>query len=214
MPKVGSEPFRIKGKETRFDLMYSKKEGFYYKGFPLDVYNLTDTHAYYNTEASLKSATDMALFKYHKIISESKRVILYTISAPVGKVMNRTDYGRYEGFKSELGNIAKKIGRAGNHYDNSFGFTMSWRTVLREESNGVTYYDAKTLENMPDAPRRRTHKTQEEFEIEWSQEREDFFVALDSKMDKLFMQVVAFFSKPEEELLLLMENHKSTKLLS
>jgi hypothetical protein len=207
MPKVGTKEFKIKGVNQKFNLYYSPKEGFYLKNFPSDVYSLTETTAWYNTEAELMDSTNRALYNYHKIIAAETRVILISIAAPTGKVMNKTGHGHYVGDKEWIGSFGPKIKHVSSFEAGGaagFGFLIGYRVCLKIESNGFEYYDIRnthTTEDDQERIRRKTHKNKEEIEIEWTEENEAFFKKLESNMDSMFEQIVNFFRQPEELLL-------------
>jgi hypothetical protein len=95
---------------------------------------------------------------------------------------------------------------------------MGWRVVLRVDADGTKYFDTDQHDNhaefaRPDHPIRSIHKKKEEFEIDWTPEREEFFKQLEEKCDKMFEQVVNFFKKPQDELLLTIDNIADTTRL-
>jgi hypothetical protein len=207
MPKVGTKEFKIKGVNQKFNLYYSPKEGFYLKNFPSDVYSLTETTAWYKTEAALMDSTHRALYNYHKIIEAETRVILISIAAPTGKVMNKSDYGHYVGDQKWIGDFGDRIKHVSSIEvggANGFGFLIGYRVCLKVESNGFEYYDIRnthTPEDEPEKIRRKTHKKREEIEIVWTEENEAFFKKLESNIDSMFEQIVNFFRQPQELLL-------------
>lgn len=205
MPKVGTVEFIIKGKPQKFDLMYSRKEGFSLKNFPSDITDIVSSRniQFHNTEAELVSYYNGAIREYHQLIEKNTKVILYALYLPTEKIMNRIGYGHYQGHQNWIpNNMSRKIESMNG---DGFGFQLEYRVVVRVENNFTKYYEIKEAQfdgdEHEDELRRETHKKQNEFEIEWTPQREAFFTSMEAQVDEMIKKMVSFFAKDEKQLL-------------
>lgn len=210
MPKVGNIEFRIEGKPRKFDLMYSQSDGFFLKGFPSNILEIASAESKWcNTEVELITYYKNIIDIYHVRIKNTKKVILYSLALPTEKRMNRTGYGSYQGFQAWIpSNINRQLR---DMHGDGFGFQLHYRILKRVDTNGTKYFDLKDLEDSDDM-RVETTKKNDEFEIDWTQAREDFFKSLETQVDEMIKKMVLFFSKDQQQLLQIFDSG-SVKLL-
>lgn len=200
MAKVGKLPFNVQGKRQEYLLYYSRTGGFSLKEFPHDILEIADMSCnFFATEHDLVVFHKEAIQKYEIYMKKKRKVILYLIRIPTCKYMNKTDYGHFQGYQSWISeDVARKINSLSG---NGFGFEIEWRVCLRVDFKGIQYYDVKDFEGDDDSARRRTNKTSEEYEIDFTPERANFFTSLELQADAMVKKIVTFFSQDEPKLL-------------
>lgn len=209
MPKVS----KIRLKYDRYygrdhDIYYSSKDGFSVKGLPEDFQTLTSCRLLgYNTEGELSNALHAACHKYREAKTQSRKIIAYKCIASCELRMIKTGYGSYSGL---LPNVSPKIADTG--YDSclaQFGIDF---LVLKVVDDGVrkSYYriDSSTGEVINEL-RESLNDYQE---MEYTEEREQFFLNLVESMKKMVVAASTFFGADSEQAVLFIEQNQ--KLLN
>ncbi len=200
MPKITTFDTFIEGKYTQFEVYYSSRQGgFYIKNCPNKIAEYMEmTH--YETERDILIAFKQAVDKFHEDLKVSTKIILYSISLPTGIHMNKIDSGHYSGSHERVPQkLTRLIGtiRGDDSDCESYGFVINHRIVTKIEAEKTTY---KELENgIRDGSLTRKYKIEQE--IEWTQEREDFFNSLKESTISIIEKILQFLGKEDSELL-------------
>lgn len=210
MPKVGK--IRLKydddfGKEH--DIYYTSKELFTVKGLPNDFHSLSNFNQFgYATEDALAKALYGACHRYREAKTNTKVVILYKCQASSELKMNKVGEGHYQGL---LPGVSVKIESA--KYDSclaQFGVDF---LVLKVVDDGVKkeYFrvDAVTKEVKCEYRNSSVYQYQE---MDYTEEREQFFLNLVESMKKMVVAASTFFGAgPEQAALFIEQNQKLLK---
>lgn len=206
MPKVGKIRLRYDseyGKEH--DIYYTSKEGFTVKGLPSDFHTLTDLRYYgYNSEGDLTSALLSACHKYREAKVNTKMVIMYKCIASTELRMNKVSEGSYQGL---LPGVSKKIEDIkSRNCIAQFGIDF---VVLSVVGDGVSreYYRVDSVSK--EVKGRCSINPWEYQEMEYTEEREQFFLNLVESMKKMVVAASKFFgTDPEQAALFIEQNQK------
>lgn len=216
MPKVGTIELKIKGEVKKFDLYYSSTDRFTLKNFPKDIITIVgDPVPYFHTEGALREWYQKTLHQYHELSETTKKVILYSIAIPTGKVMNKQGSGSYLGYQDWVPlNVRHMInGVFGDKIPSEgFGFFINYRIVERSDKNGVTYFK-DYVDNNGGIHKHRCSKGSNEFEVDWSEKREQFFISMETQADLMVKNIITFFAEEPEKLLQIFDSG-TLKLLS
>ena len=206
MPRVATAVFTIKGERHEFGISYSTKDKFYLNGFPSELKNVVDSSftreslkpPKFETEAELRNYYSVLIDKYHEIISKTKKVIIYHLSAP-------ERFQELDGIPKEM---AKKIGYAGGIGENIFGFTIEYQVLFQKTDDGVQYFKVNTDGSVGYQESVPTHLITI---IDYTEEREVFFENIKKNMEALFLKVINVMGDGEAFSLMI---DKGLKLLS
>lgn len=206
MPKVGK--IRLKydsefGKDH--DIYYTSKEGFTVKGLPSDFHTLTDLKYYgYNSEGDLTSALLSACHKYRETKVNTKMVIMYKCVASTELRMNKVSDGSYQGLlpgvSREIDDIKSRDCIA------QFGIDFMVMSVV---DDGVSreYYRVDSVTK--EVKGRYSVSSREYQEMDYTEEREQFFLNLVESMKKMVVAASTFFgADPEQAALFIEQNQK------
>jgi len=206
MPKVGK--IRLKydseyGKDH--DIYYTSKEGFTVKGLPSDFHTLTDLRYYgYSSEGDLTSALLSACHKYREAKVNTKMIIMYKCVASTELRMNKVSEGSYQGLLPGVsGNIDDVKSR-----DCLAQFGIDF-TVMSVVSDGVSreYYRVDSVTK--EIKGRYSINPREYQEMDYTEEREQFFLNLVESMKKMVVAASTFFgADPEQAALFIEQNQK------
>ena len=194
-------------------LFIHEQNGFSLKGFPTKITDITEgSYGFFQTELELKAFYDKRVEEYHRLIETQKKVIMYSIFMPTGKIMNRTRYGMFEGRQSWIPKrMQHKISSDGIP-DLGFGFIISFRIVVRVDGKQTKYFDTDYMSDTLKM-KSETHVKKEEFEIEWNEQREAFFKSMELQADIMTKKITEFLAKEEGELLQILDSG-NVKLLN
>lgn len=202
MAKIGKDMFVIKNENRCVEIHYSQKTGFYYKGVPQEVYDLTNFGSKrYLDEGSLKQQLLCSLTEYHEKIRNCRKVISYHLYGSTQLILNKLE-GTYAGYSGIKTGVSKQFDhKLDNNIENMFGFTFN---VLIEVTGRTTEYYHVREDDFPGGPYRFASESKERI-IDWTQEREQFFMDLREKLQQLIYGVSQFFDHPD--LLQLIDSH-------
>lgn len=185
MPKVSSVKFKIKGEPKEFPIHYLKQVKFYIKDFPDEVRRIVWASTSDFNRGSKKFETEQELIdyyknlidRYHDIISQTRKVIAYHISAP----------SRFKELPKVTREIKEKLGYAGDG-ENEFGFTIDYSIFLQRIGDGSAFFEV-----LPDgsAGRNANFAFNQSTIIEYTPEREVFLQNMKQKMQDMFLKVIS-----------------------
>lgn len=193
MAKIGKDIFVIKNESTCVDIHYSQKSGFYYKGIPQEVYDLTSFgNKRYQDEGGLKQHLLSSLTEYHEKIRNCRKVISYHLYGSTQLILNKLE-GACAGYCGIKTGVSKQFDhKLDNSIENMFGFTFN--ILIEVTGRTVEYYHVRE-DNSPGALYRFSNNSREMI-IDWTQEREQFFMDLQEKLQQLIYGVSEFFDQP------------------
>lgn len=185
MPKVSSVFFKIKGESKEYAIHYLKQDKFYIKDFPDDVFRLvnsvtsdfTRSGEKFETEQELTDYYEKFIERYHNIISQTRKVIAYHISAPS---MFRE--------LPEVNQVKQKLGYAGGQGENVFGFTIDYGVFLQQEGNGTSFF---TINTDGSAGSFAHFEFKKSIIIDHTPEREVFLENMKQRMREMFLKVIS-----------------------
>lgn len=209
MPKVGKIRLRYQGDSSvEHELHYSQKELFSIKGLSAEFLALTNFVTFgYSTENELTLAIHQAVNLYKELKTNSKLVILYKCVASPELRMNKTGETSYCG---TLPGVSGNIKDAGcGTIKAAFGIDFF---VAQLVSDGVTkkfYPYNSTEKTIGSHPKSNVSDYQQ---MDYSEEREQFFINIIESMKKMVVSVSVFFDADPEQAINIISNNP--KLLS
>jgi hypothetical protein len=208
--KVGKEIYRVKGELIEVELHYGRKLGFTFKGIPDEVYKMTNTQTGYLNEKALKDATERALFTWHEMIQEKRKVIVYRLFAtdtlvrdPNWEPFSRTSSDRRV-------KVSKKFDSNGGFKTPSFSFGFEHHVYFEVDNNGLKYFGIMEDGTMRSNPEHLDSSCNWNV-IDFSEERALFFKGLADNLQNLVYKVSAFFDSPD--MLKLMDSNTTKQLM-
>lgn len=205
MPKVSSIRFNIKGESRELAIHYLKDQKFYIKDFPDEVNRIvwqatsdfTRAGNKFETEQELIDYYEAFLERYHKIISETKKVIAYHIAAP----------NKFKELKEVTKEVKDKLGYGGSG-ENQFGFTIDYGVFLMRTGDGTGFFD---INEDGTAGRNANFPFNHCTIIDYTPEREAFLEGMKERMRGMFLKVISFMMD-EKKFIQVMDSN--TKLLN
>ena len=202
MPKIGKEYVTVRDKYIEVEIWYGRKDGFYYKGLPEDLYNITQFGSRkYESESELKNHLLYMLTDYHEKIKQTRKVIVYCLYGSTKLIMNKAPNGGWTGRVQGVSTDIVTPGFGSDAPDYMFGFSYN---ICIEISSNITEYFSVGENDTPELPKYRISNNTWKV-IEWTPEREKFFEDLKANLLQLTRGVSAFFGQPD--LLELMDTH-------
>lgn len=188
MPKVSSIRFEIQGKSIDFAIHYKKSEKFFIKDFPDEVLVIAEDFKRqgkkFETENELITYYSTLIVKFHEIISRTRKVIAYHLSAP-------------DAFKDLTGltkEIIDKIGYVGRD-KNTFGFTIEYDILFEQTDNGKSFFNVNEDNTIGSKANFATHLSTI---IDYTPERELFFINLNKRMQDIFLKVITIMADAQQ----------------
>mgnify|MGYP003463643941 CR=1 FL=1 len=206
MPKVGKIKLKYDSEFGKdHDIYYTSKEGFTVKGLPSDFHTLTDLKYYgYNSEGDLTSALLSACHKYREAKVNTKMVIMYKCVASTELRMNKVSDGSYQGL---LPGVSREIDDIkSRNCIAQFGIDFMVMSVV---GDGVSreYYRVDSVTK--EVKGRYSVSPREYQEMDYTEEREQFFLNLVESMKKMVVAASTFFgADPEQAALFIEQNQK------
>jgi hypothetical protein len=198
MPKVSKIKFEIEGKSSEFDIHYNKEDKFFIKNFPLDIRNKVPSsginESRFETERELIEFYTNLIKEYHKIISKTKKIIAYYISAPKN----------FQNFTEVSKKIKEMLGYAGDD-KNTFGFTVTYQICLQQTGNGNIFYDINEDGTVGKTVHVPTHMS---IIVDYTPEREAFLKNMEQKMKDMFLRMIDLMMDEEKFISLVDSNIK------
>lgn len=211
MPRVSKVDLKYDSKYGKtHDIWYTQKKKFEIRDLPSELLKLTDFHpSHYATEKSLVKDARKACIKYRELKTTERKVILYRCNASSHLTMNCVKHGRH--YNGMLPGVSENI----KGFNHSSGIPLS--TI------GITYKICKVVDDGADPEYYKLdHETGEihgsKFkpngyqEIEYTEERHQFFINIVESMKKMVKEMSRFFDADPEKAIKLIENNN--KLLS
>jgi len=201
MPKIGqTESVFVLGERKRFTIFYSQKRGFYLKDFPQKIIDVTDAHMYsIHTEGELAVWLRNTLNKYHALVKKQRKVIVYHIGCTTEALMHKESPGHYIGTQSWLPRDAKvKLGQlqmVDGFRAPGMGIAVSHEVLMEVQGEQTVYYDIDGGGNITGhgVRKRETHNLL----IDWSEEAENWFIALEAAIHELVKRIASPLLFPE-----------------
>lgn len=189
MPKITTHNIKVDGQVIILDILYNSKNLFYTKGIPEAVKEI----AYENRitfsgerEQDLIKKIDEAVKAYHEAKKKMRKVIVYSIEIGRNLVMERnTDECRFQSYQGYQSWVPEAL--TNHHHDqlDGKGFTIDWEILYQvSDGNKTVYYRI----NGDDTLGSSTHIKQN-FVIDWTEEREKTFKAIDEALKKLVQKI-------------------------
>ena len=207
--KVGKEVYRVKGELIEVELHYGRKLGFTFKGIPDEVYKMTNTQTGYLNEKSLKDATERALFTWHEMIQEKRKVIVYRLFATDSLVRDPKS-NPFDHTSDRRVKVSKKFDSNGGFKTPSFSFGFEHHVYFEVDNNGLKYFGIMEDGTMRSNPEHLDSSCNWNV-IDFSEERELFFKGLADNLQNLVYKVSAFFDSPD--MLKLMDSNTTKQLM-
>ena len=191
MPKIGKDHVTIRGKQVELEVHFSRKTKFHYNGLPEEIYHMTSLGIEtYDTETALKQALRSALEIYHEKIKRTRKMIFYTLEC-----------SRELFFKQDETCVANTIPRDKVNrkfrpdLSSRFGVGFDFLILLEVSAVKTEYYRL----NEDGTPGYRMHhiKSTDATLIEWTPERERFFLNMVAQLQRLIYGVSSFFDAPD-----------------
>lgn len=212
MPKIGNHAFEIAGKTILLDISYFKKEKKFAIKMPenmaralkgwspaeADKYKMIDVFG--PTEDEVVSAFEKEVKAFEAAVTKKEKVILYAVAGSSEEPI-RNDL---EKIARELGNWGRKpewIGLLVRH-------RIAYKTVVE---NQVSYRDEDGSEV---AYSWRAGKDSLTHAIEWTPEREQFFVSLKAQLERMVARAVEFLDKKPDEMTIFIDSRRGGTLLT
>lgn len=189
MPKIGTKIEKIKEQHVELIIWYTRELGFFYKGLPSDFINVTEfRNAGYESENALLRAFREALNAYHEQMKKTKKIIRYSLRGSTEMIMNKVREGGYSGIKDS---VSKKFSTTeGGGYVFGFDYSILMETsgtdrkryyLLRED--GSVGHEIQIMGGINT--------------VDWTPEREQFFVDMVANLQRLVDGVSSFFDQPD-----------------
>jgi len=214
MPKIGNHAFEIAGKTVLLDISYFKKEKKFAIKMPenmartlrgwspadADKYKMIDVFG--PTEDETVSAFEKEIKAYEAAVTKSDKVILYAVAGSSAEPgAERTDLEKIARELANWGRTPEWIGLLVKH-------RIAYRTLVEER---VSYRD----EDGGEVPYSwRPGKDSLAHAIEWTPEREQFFVSLKSQLERMVARAVEFLDKKPDEMTLFIDSRQGGTLLT
>lgn len=206
MPKVSKIKLYLEsGWGEDYEVHYNAKNApkFSIKGLPEDFTKVTGIYPYgFATEAELDSNINKAVSEYKRLKKTERKVIVYKASA-TGELTMHRENGRYEGhYTGSLPGISKKFDSFG-HGAETASFGISYHIMIEvDHVNKRQYHPIKNDGSLGFA---RNLQTKEQV-MDWSEEREAFFISIYSSMSEMVLKMSQFIDQEPEEIALLIQN--------
>lgn len=202
MPKVSSVTLTIKGELKEYAIHYLKQDKFYIKDFPEDVFrlvnsvtcDLTRAGKQFETEQELTDYYEEFVKRYHEIISQTRKVIAYHISAPLA----------FRSLPEVAREVSDKLGYAGQG-NNIFGFTINYGVFLQRIGNGTTFF---TIQPDGSTGGIAHFEFKQSIIIDYTPEREAFLENMKERMKEMFLKVLSFMMDEKKFMELIDSNVK------
>jgi hypothetical protein len=217
MPKIGKVQANFTGQTEVFELWYSQKEKFNVKGLPKKFLELMREEFLpfgFETERLLTDTLFHAVNKYKELIKKERKVILYKIEASTMLTMNKEPFrpGVGECYSGIKKGISKRI-RTTNFGSAEAAIGLEYIIAIEIDNGNKKYHPIAEDGSVGYAM--NSHGRIEYDVMEWSEQREAFFVALYESMQKLVFGISAFFSGNDIDLVNKIDNAGGNiKLLS
>lgn len=191
MPKITTKKYTIAGKAHEVSVWYTETNQFHFKNFPPEVGRLAGNTEQYRlnnqpTAHALYFAADEAIKIYEEKIKQTRKVIVYEVKAPDGVKATKNGYRTIPLPNCEW------VGYAGDRDD--FGFMVNYKILYAIESGEKREF---RYVQEDDSAGHVCHSVKGRI-IDYSPEREQFFINLRSAFQKLFLQTVSFLHDPEK----------------
>lgn len=211
MPRVSKVKLKYDSKYGKEHVIwYTQKNKFEIRDLPDELQRMTDFHpSHYATEEKLKKDAHAACRKYKELKKTERKVILYKCEASTHLLMNKVKDGHYSG---TLQGVSKKIRNMNGHPPlATVGITYKICRVVDDGADPTYYVLGEDSEEMISGfPFKKSRHYQE---IEYTEERHQFFIEIVESMKELVRKLSAFFGKDPEDAAKLIEQ-RSEKLLT
>ena len=188
MPKITQKKVTIDGKLYLVDILYNEKNDFHAKGLPEHI----KTFAFENkislgghkTLDNLTKSIDSSIKGYHEAKQKIRKVLSYSIAIGTALLMNQDEECRFQRFNNYQEWVPQSLRDTRSSNLSDKGFTIGWE-VLYEIDNGnkILYYKINSDGSIGYSALR------EDFVIDWTQERENSFKAIDSSLQELVKKI-------------------------
>lgn len=205
MPKIGNINLKYQGDAyITHEIHYRQGEGFSIKGFSDEFIGITGFNTYgYQTEHDLVNTVEAACRKYRELKTTAKWVILYKCEASSELRMNKIKEGEFHGL---LQGVSNKIGN-----DTTLGgclaaFGIDY-IIAQVIDDGVKkkFYKIDKLTKKVSEWEVKTVKNYQE--MDYTEEREQFFLNIIEKMKKIVVSASRFFGEDPEKAAMLIESN-------
>ncbi|PKN36720.1 MAG: hypothetical protein CVU62_13380 [Deltaproteobacteria bacterium HGW-Deltaproteobacteria-2] len=189
MPKITTHRIKVDGQIVILDILYNSKKEFHAKGIPDPVRQIACEKNIFFTgerEQDLIKKIDEAVKAYHEAKKKMRKVIVYSIELGRDLVMEKnTDEYRFQSYQGYQSWVPEAL--TNHHHDqlDGKGFTIDWGILYQvSDDNKTVYYRI----NGDDTLGNSTYIKQN-FVIDWTEEREKTFKAIDEALKKLVQKI-------------------------
>lgn len=194
MPKITTKQYSIAGKECSVQVWYNEQNLFHFKGFPAEVSRIAGNTEQYRlahqpTSDALYFAAKEAIKLYEEKIKQTRKVIAYEVKAPENVKSIKKGYQTYPRENCDW------VGYSGERDD--FGFMVNYKVLFLIESG-----DKREFRSVMDdgTPGHMEHGGKGRI-IDYTPEREKFFINLRSAFINLFDQAISYLHDPDKLIL-------------
>lgn len=182
MPKIGKYTAKIKGNAVDLTIMYNRKRNFYFAEELSEIIRLTEWGNWgFPTEANLIETFKNALREYHKIISETKKVIIVSFAVGINSAMDKTGQGSWSGKDGKWRNV--------DHFDLEYGVGFSYKIMMEKKGEETMYHYLKEDGTFG----YKEYLSTNQIVIAYSEKKEAFLKELIINADAMANKFVDFF---------------------
>lgn len=213
MPRIGNINLIYEGDGYKtHEIFYKQGQGFLIKGISKEFEGLTGFKTYgWETERALTEAVKAACRKFRELKTTSKRVILYKCAASAELRMNKVSEGSYTG---NLAGVSDKIADTG-FGDDLASFSMDY--MLAQVVNDGTdkkYFEINSVTKEPKEWELKHRDISDYQEMDYTEEREQFFLNIVESMKKMVVSASLFFGAEPERAIKFIENKENLLALT
>lgn len=195
MAKIGKTHTTVNNQFTVLEVHYNQSRGFFHKGLPHEVYELTELgKTKHLSEKDLGIALYCALEEYHEKTKKQRKVILFELLGSSELINNKTESVNGTMYSGTKNGVSDKFASSRGNGEYSFGFTH--HILLETVAKNKEYHCIDKDDNIT----RRYQRDMNERGIniiDWTPEREQFFLELKEQLFNLIVGVSTFFDNPE-----------------
>lgn len=210
MPKVGkiNVTYNSEDKPEVFDIYYNAKERFHVKGLSHDFLKLIEFRDFgYDKEQDLRDTMFWACKKYRELKTAQRKVIIFWLAAGSIFTMNHLGDEHYSGKKK---GISEKIGSLGHGIPQASVGIEYWICTETTEGADKKYHRLKddgSIRYAIDEGKLRSATI-----MEWSAEREAFFLGMYNRMQDMVYSLSKFISLDEPDMLSMVDKQGALAL--
>ncbi len=215
MPKVGNIKIQIRKDEPEvvLDLWYSTNDQFFIKRVPSELIKLTGFNTEgYSTEALLKKHLSEAIELYNQLKITERKVLLFKISASTLLTMNKVSDGHFTGIKKGVSKNIKDL-----RVSDGAGICIEYKIAKEIDNGKKEYFEIENGDQLSSYAMGFNLTSRSDWAIiDWTEEREQFFINLQNSMQEMVFKLSSFFGGDIENVVRSIDitTSSNTKLLN